>query len=124
MTKTKHTPGPLSVHYGEDYIIINGGEYDDSEHRIAEILGGDDPNEDAALLVAAFNSYDKQCGPRALECAASDLLGRALVALMECADRLEGVDKLLLDKIGRQGDEGPLGEVTRARALLNEANGI
>lgn len=33
---------------------------------------------DGDLIVAAVNSYDKHCGPRAVECAEADLLGEAL----------------------------------------------
>lgn len=35
----------------------------------------------ARLIVAACNSYDRQCGERAIEAAEADLLGKALEAL-------------------------------------------
>jgi len=38
-------------------------------------------NDSALLYNAAFNSYDKNCGPHAVECAESDLLGECLGAL-------------------------------------------
>ncbi len=40
------------------------------------------------LVVAACNSYDKHCGPRAVECAEADLLGKALDALKDVREWL------------------------------------
>ena len=40
----------------------------------------------ARLLAAAYNSYDKHCGDRAVECAEGDLLGEALEALRKLRD--------------------------------------
>ena len=37
----------------------------------------------ARLVAAAYTSYDRHCGPRAVECAEGDLLGEAISALGE-----------------------------------------
>lgn len=49
-----------------------------TEVRRAHNDGGRDSMK---LLRAAFNSYDKHCGERAVACAEADLLGQALEAL-------------------------------------------
>ena len=56
-------PAGISVH-GFD---INGKEYP--------------AKETAHLIVATWNSYTKNCGDRAVECAESDLLGECLEVL-------------------------------------------
>jgi len=45
--------------------------------------GSEDPEvyDNARLLNGAWNSYHKNCGDRAVECAESDLLGQCLAAL-------------------------------------------
>ncbi len=40
------------------------------------------------LRLAAYESYQKHCGPRAVECAEGDLLGKALEACKAASDCL------------------------------------
>ncbi len=53
--------------------------------------GSEDPEvyDNARLLNGAWNSYHKNCGDRAVECAESDLLGQCLGAMQEFVDRVE-----------------------------------
>lgn len=48
-TKPTHTPGPLEVHEGEDYIHVYGRDYDHSEKPLATFAF----RADADLYVAA-----------------------------------------------------------------------
>jgi hypothetical protein len=50
--------------------------------------GSDDPHvhDNARLLKAAWNSYDRHCGDRALDHSVADLLGQTLEALQRIAD--------------------------------------
>lgn len=65
-----HTPGPLRC---------RGFElFDDREYSVAVANTRAAQRENARLLAAAYSSYDKHCGPRAVECAEADLLGEAL----------------------------------------------
>jgi hypothetical protein len=82
---TKHTPGPLHT----DILAIldsEGGAVGGAagpELIKGEWQGGDG-RLNARLFAAAYTSYDKHCGPRAVECAEADLLGEALKALADC----------------------------------------
>lgn len=82
----KQTPGPLAFDVEGD---VDGGEclifpVNDSERTVALLWDV----ADARLLVASYNSYDKHCGPRAVECAENDLLGEALGLVAELAEWL------------------------------------
>jgi len=88
--KDNHTPGPGyiegSMNGVNTQIILR-----DKNHRLfkrAEIMcwpGQDkkEANDSALLYNAAYNSYDKHCGDRAVECAEGDLLGECLVLAKE-----------------------------------------
>ena len=81
-----HTPGPLhKVRFLRDHngVALTGFQVSASDGTIiAEAYPRPWPvavNEDnARLLAAAYTSYDKHCGPRAIEAAEGDLLGEAL----------------------------------------------
>jgi len=45
--------------------------------------------ENGRKIVAFWNSYHKNCGDRAVECAEQDLLGECLGAMQEFVDRVE-----------------------------------
>lgn len=115
-----HTPGPIFPDYEP---------YGDSENGIVgyepsgQFWAGTPQNgrpfpmsrePNAKLLAAAYTSYDKHCGPRAVECAEADLLGEALAAIRAVAPYL----KML-------SDEGYIAESDReaARAVLAKASG-
>lgn len=55
--------------------------------------------DNARLLTSSFNSYDKHCGDRAVECAESDLLGMALTALRTVLAE-EQIDEKFRDEFG------------------------
>ncbi len=82
---TKHTPGPLRISL-TGYSIKS----DDPDNTIVAVVqGGSSATAEtvkrwlpcADLLTHAYNSYDKHCGEKAVECAEEDLLGQALEAL-------------------------------------------
>lgn len=119
--KIAHTPGLVRFHQpwaGFSKITGPNGELvfgvavgAEEERQPEEICEGN-----ARLFEAAFNSYDKHCGPRAVECAEGDLLGEALDALGTlCRHRDE-----LLNNIDC-GEEFEARE--RARAVLSKARG-
>lgn len=75
MTQT-HTPGPLATHdcqTGKHSIYAHGP------------LCYVEKEANARLLAAAYTSYDKHFGPRAIECAEADLLGKALSLITQIA---------------------------------------
>lgn len=76
MTGPKHTPGP--VYSTGATIETKKGEM----LAIVQSLGGNYEGN-ARLLAAAYTSYDKHCGPRAVECAEGDLLGELLAICKE-----------------------------------------
>lgn len=79
-----HTPGPIGAsHTGDPSYQL---ETSDSECIVAEAI---DNGADARLLAAAYTSYDKHCGPRAIEAAEDDLLGQALDVLSNLANSFE-----------------------------------
>ena len=63
-----------SNHYTYDTVAICADEFGEYLPNAAS---------NARLIVAACNSYDRQCGERAIEAAEADLLGKALEALRE-----------------------------------------
>ena len=99
----KHRPGPLSLdefpHSGDDPAtkLITS---QDAGIGVAEVLGGyqartsnawsDADEATGRLLAAAYTSYDRHCGARAVGCAERDLLGTLLDA---CEATLELFDK-------------------------------
>lgn len=92
---SRHTRGPLNVddiyeEGGRDLILGYEIEGAGSPISVAHV---NEPCEfgfvpkdkaevsgNARLLAAAFNSYDKHCGDRAIECAEGDLLGELIEA--------------------------------------------
>lgn len=105
--KTQHTPGPLAIFSFDDdghaFLMAPGA---DGGVFVAN-AGGDNVEMNKRLLAAAYTSYDKHCGPRAVECAEADLLGEALKAL-------RGV----IAVADRKTDE-----FDRAKAVLAKASG-
>lgn len=70
----EHTPGPWRSD-GNPYNIVG------SAKNVARMYGrfeDDEADANTRLIKAACNSYDKHCGPNAVECAEGDLLGEAL----------------------------------------------
>lgn len=65
-------PGGGLVNERGDYAVY-GGYRNDGE---ADAVAADEPT--GRLLAAAYNSYDKHFGPRAVEAAEADALGEAL----------------------------------------------
>lgn len=95
--QAKHTPGPLKV---DDFGIITGGPHfctSIADCSLPPKLKNKDDaikvlqahHQNGRLLVAAWNSYDKHCGSRAVECAEGDLLGELLEALKNITAMVE-----------------------------------
>lgn len=96
-TKTTHTPGPWRIErrthneptmpFGKFKDVkklcvgSGAGTLDDPFHIVHETYDNGEIDPDTRLIAAAVNSYDKHCGPRAVECAEADLLGELLEAL-------------------------------------------
>lgn len=87
-----HTEGPWHIHYkadhkdGADLPWIGGHMGKPLAFITHETILKEDferANCNARLIVAACNSYDRHFGPRAIEAAEADLLGKALEALRE-----------------------------------------
>lgn len=79
----KHTPGPLMAvgnFLGTDEEDSQTIGYTD-DHRNRHRRNSDGQIANACLLAAAYSSYDKHCGDRAIECAEGDLLGESLKVL-------------------------------------------
>jgi hypothetical protein len=112
-----HTKGPLEIHTEQDrsiyrnvsvFICRQDEPWPQGQlARVNEQDGLGEREANARLLRAAYNSYDKHCGERAVEAAEADLLGQALEAL----DRA----------VKRQGFSNE--ELITARALLALAKG-
>lgn len=83
----RQTPGPLIYDIHGTYITARRRHGNERGRFVAETRMSEMPHhasEDVKnfrLLTAAYTSYDKHCGARAVECAEADLLGEALGAL-------------------------------------------
>lgn len=118
MTEQKHTPGPLTItvcaRLAGEPCLIDGPDGDpvaqteDHGHSIPE------QHANARLLAAAYTSYDRHCGPRAVECAEADLLGRALEA---CEAALKWIDGLHNCEFVNNPEKGAC-DYCEARGLL------
>lgn len=95
---TTHTPGPWGLdfywcNFGRDDPVIEGpnGEYI-CQLSYDGLSGTLNPQaeDNARLILAACSSYDKHCGPRAVECAEADLLGELLEAARAAERALSG----------------------------------
>ena len=85
MNETKHTLGPLTAR-GSQVTAF------DNQTTVAMAWPVGSPDEErgnARLLAAAYTSYDKHCGERAVECAEVDLLGELLIVCKDLASRVE-----------------------------------
>jgi len=110
-----HTKGPLKLmeetRHGDrsQWSEIELWSKDNNILVCAEVrrAHNDGGRDSMKLLRAAYNSYDRHCGDRAVEAAEADLLGQALEAL----DRA----------VKRQGFSNE--ELITARALLALAKG-
>ena len=85
----RHTPGPMRVGHSNEIgrqIITDNNVLDPLLVATANGCLKESVSGNARLLAAAYTSYDKHCGPRAVECARDDLLGEALKALRPLAE--------------------------------------
>ena len=101
MSESKHTPGPLVTvdvrrkDGGYPYVMLRNGPTD-NDRVVAHVLYlGQQEHANARLLAAGFTSYDKHCGPRAVECAEGDLLGELLEACKQADSCLSLLKPLL-----------------------------
>ena len=118
--KDTHTPGPLVVDaQGGLPIYINAGA-DELARPVAEVNSLEDGIDNdarrveqaanARLLTAAFNSYDRHCGSRAVKCAERDLLGE----LLEAHKRIASIERA----DGEYDRHDMAGAIVIARAAL------
>jgi len=117
MEDQKHTPGPVVAvktgRSGKDFernwrelrtesgrCITWSGEY--HSNLYGTVAGVAIQETDARLLAAAYTSYDKHCGERAVECAEGDLLGELLHAceetLRDVECRFDGIDFEMIER--------------------------
>jgi len=124
--KDNHTPGPWAwSHVGMNMFVT-------SEKSLGDILNirpeldttktWEEHKSNTRLITASSNSYHKNCGPHAVECAESDLLGECL-GLCEKAKNV----LLFLDTFMDENTELPeLIEKlkgVRAKAILTKRKG-
>lgn len=90
--KTQHTPGRLGRNIPPitKYPVLYAGRNTHVAQVVTRGISPEESEKNADLIVAAWNSYDKHCGPRAVECAEADLLGEALKALREIHEIVKG----------------------------------
>ncbi len=121
MSEAKHTSGPLESRV--DFAAIGKGNQTIARVYFGEGRSTHECEDTNRLLTAAYNSYDKHCGPRAVECAEGNLLGellrvcRLLVAAIE-----DWGDRHLDDWLAREEyEEGlPAMKVAIAKATGKE----
>ena len=109
MEHAKHTPGPLKEIDNKIVSTVHFYVQPDPDNDIEGIpttvvclmsgMGGDDCEADARLLIAAYNTYDKHCGQRAIECAEQDVLGELLAALKKSQ---VAIDELMTEFISHK----------------------
>lgn len=89
---TKHTPGPLVKERcpGFSWHDLISEKEESHVGKAYDVMEGDGGFSNARLLAAAYNSYDKHCGERAVECAEQDLLGE----LIRIVDRYIAHDEM------------------------------
>lgn len=91
---------------------------------------GSSPNEmsrieaNARLIVAACNSYDRHFGPRAIEAAEADLLGKALEALRELRPSNLGAIPGWMSDDETLPVDITIGELRRLDAILSQAREV
>jgi len=88
MTHDTHTPGPA-------YLVVHpdGWTIQTRPKGMGLCIAkqyADSPQETGDLLASSYTSYDKHCGPRAVELAEADLLGQCIDALREIQMRTGG----------------------------------
>ena len=76
----------------------------------------DDAKIKGRLLVAAYNSYGKHFGPRAVEAAEADLLGEAIEAIRFALSRSNGTEEDAYAEITWEA-------VSKMEAFLTKAKG-
>lgn len=95
----RHTAGPLvakrcpiacdlqiyALSHPREPIVANVNEYQ-IKNDTSVGCGCLDPEANARLLAASYTSYDRHFGPRAVEAAEDDLLGKCLDVLREIRD--------------------------------------
>lgn len=127
-----HTPGPTSISKpiggGSCKIVTMVSRHPDfdipTDGYIADFYSGtvgsqrtpeDRMVESARLASAAYTSYDKHFGPRAVEAAEADLLGEAL-AIVEAFEDVY--------RNGYPEGERAVEVANRARYLLSKSKGV
>lgn len=112
MAEHKHIPGPLR-RCGHDrggcpcrmiWSVSTDRPVATVEQHPGDMPSMSDEEADAVarLIAAAYTSYDKHCGERAVECAEGDLLGKLLHAceetLRDVECRFDGIDFEVIER--------------------------
>ena len=81
-------PGYVQTNLSGNNVEIIAKRKNGLLHKVAEITPYADGNQNAIALLynAAYNSYLKNCGDKAMECALRDLLGKSLTLLKKLRD--------------------------------------
>ena len=121
-----HTKGPLITEPNDrnaSWRLVGPNGEGVADTGIWSLTYRDEMIANAHLLRAAYNSYDKHCGERAVEAAEADLLGQALTMLKECADELEAeIQGRAIGELPRR-IKRDMETVERARNVLALAKG-
>lgn len=124
----QHTPGPLIVDKCAD-IWANGDGRSGGQCILADVFDAQGHShsyeaiQNVYLFAASYTSYDKHCGPRAIECAEGDLLGEALGISKDAIDILDVAIDLWNSRYPDEPDEVLTDLQRRCRAVLAKAGG-
>ena len=113
--KDNHSKGTwfhqyLTICRGRDYIA-----------QVLCIRPTDEDFDNARLIAYASESYNKNCGPHAVECAESDLLGQCLEALEELVTEITNWEDDVRSVIQIPIEHGM--DLSKAKAILTKRKG-
>ena len=119
-----HTKGPLAVVSDETVTIRD--KQDGGVASLGWLTSRNagprrseaEVHANARLLRAAYNSYDRHCGERAVEAAEADLLGQALEALRQITATENVNPHVPLDVLAQQYAHRLAKHMRAARAVL------
>jgi len=124
--KDNHTPGPWRwwIVFSNPSKWWEVGEVNgDTDCPITGSISMNEKNgeDNARLIASAVNSYDKNCGPHAVECAESDLLGQCLEALEELVTEITNWEADVRSVIQIPIEHGM--DLSKAKAILAKRKG-
>lgn len=111
----------------DDWLVAVVAGQNHGQWRDTDDNGDTEFEANARFIVAACNSYDRHFGPRAIEAAEADLLGRCLEALRECRDQFQKYANLHSLKGTLDGDAKAISNMAfaeKCEAILSQASEV